>query len=287
LPCAQETSQCACPIPSRLSSAHPRGPLFQRSGTPLSPPLVTATGARRSADLPAALPPVQTAGSAPSEVPQDFHVAVYSAQQYVLDYLQRPLEAALGAEHVRVRALLASFWSASGSCDPYMLAAYSAACCNAAASGRHARECMRRPVPLSSASAAPRLPPPRRRPPQFIEARLDKDTAELARGCTAVCLFVNDICDSEVQPRRWVPWPHCPCLRPATRCVVGCRQLMACNGRRLLLPYAGGEQAGGWRRALHRHAMRRQAPEWERPAVVCCHAARSCMVASILQPSRG
>lgn len=118
MPCAQETSQCACPIPSRLSSAHPRGPLFQRSGTPLSPPLVTATGARPSADLPVALPTVQTAGTAPSEVPQDFHVAVYSAQQYVLDYLQRPLEAALGAEHVRVRALLVSVESAASACDP-------------------------------------------------------------------------------------------------------------------------------------------------------------------------
>ncbi|EFN59634.1 hypothetical protein CHLNCDRAFT_55930 [Chlorella variabilis] len=32
----------------------------------------------------------------------------------------------------------------------------------------------------------------------FIEARLDKETAELAHGCTVACLFVNDLCDGEV-----------------------------------------------------------------------------------------
>lgn len=33
---------------------------------------------------------------------------------------------------------------------------------------------------------------------QWIEARLDKETAELAHDCQAVCLFVNDACDAEV-----------------------------------------------------------------------------------------
>lgn len=33
---------------------------------------------------------------------------------------------------------------------------------------------------------------------QWIEARLDKETAELANGHDAVCLFVNDSCDAEV-----------------------------------------------------------------------------------------
>ncbi|KAI3429413.1 hypothetical protein D9Q98_005508 [Chlorella vulgaris] len=32
----------------------------------------------------------------------------------------------------------------------------------------------------------------------FVEARLDKATAELAKGCSAACLFVNDVCDEEV-----------------------------------------------------------------------------------------
>jgi hypothetical protein len=34
---------------------------------------------------------------------------------------------------------------------------------------------------------------------QFIEARLDAVTAELAQGCSVACLFVNDNCDAEVR----------------------------------------------------------------------------------------
>lgn len=44
-------------------------------------------------------------------------------------------------------------------------------------------------------ASAPPCPPSSQ---QFIEARLDKQTAELAHGCAAVCLFVNDACDGEV-----------------------------------------------------------------------------------------
>lgn len=33
---------------------------------------------------------------------------------------------------------------------------------------------------------------------KFYEGRLNADTAELARGCDGVCIFVNDTCDAEV-----------------------------------------------------------------------------------------
>lgn len=64
---------------------------------------------------------------------KDFGVAVYSAQPYVLEFLQGPLEGAI---------------------DPAKI--------------------------------------------KWIEARLDKQTAELAHDCAVVCLFVNDNCDAQV-----------------------------------------------------------------------------------------
>jgi hypothetical protein len=54
-------------------------------------------------------PPMQANGTAAHQAAQPtaeqlegFHAAVYSAQPYVRQYLQAPLEKALGAEHVRV-----------------------------------------------------------------------------------------------------------------------------------------------------------------------------------------
>lgn len=32
----------------------------------------------------------------------------------------------------------------------------------------------------------------------YFEARLDKNTAALAEGHHAICIFVNDVCDAEV-----------------------------------------------------------------------------------------
>lgn len=55
------------------------------------------------------------------------------------------------------------------------------------------------PRHLAHVLACPSRWPLPRRCPQFIEARLDKQTAELAHGCSAVCLFVNDACDGEVR----------------------------------------------------------------------------------------
>ena len=38
---------------------------------------------------------------------KNFHVAIFSAQAYVLDFLEKPLEDAIGGEHIRVRTRLA------------------------------------------------------------------------------------------------------------------------------------------------------------------------------------
>ncbi|PRW33160.1 D-lactate dehydrogenase [Chlorella sorokiniana] len=63
----------------------------------------------------------------------NFKVAIFSAQSFVEDFLQEPLEKAFEEDHLK-----------------------------------------------------------------WIEARLDKETAELANGYDAVCLFVNDSCDASV-----------------------------------------------------------------------------------------
>ncbi len=47
---------------------------------------------------------------------------------------------------------------------------------------------------------------------QWIEARLDKETAELAHGHDAVCLFVNDTCDAEVRLRHGAMGARAVCL---------------------------------------------------------------------------
>lgn len=93
----------------------------------------------------------------------DFHVAVYGSQPYVLDFLQRPMEAVFEPSSLRVRR-------------------------------RPCRRCRRLQLVASALGycwkqAGNNSPPPA----QFIEARLDKNTAELAHNCRAVCLFVNDV----------------------------------------------------------------------------------------------
>lgn len=104
---------------------------------PSAPPPHTAQSAAKRTCLCAATPAATdlqaTEQGNGSALIQDFKVAIFSAQPYVLEYLQRPLEAAIDRANLR-----------------------------------------------------------------FIEARLDKQTAELAHGCAAVCLFVNDACDGEV-----------------------------------------------------------------------------------------
>lgn len=167
---------------------------------------------------------------------------------YVLEYMQRPLEAAIDPENLRV--------GLGGS-------AQGALCLAPATTARPQHACWSEFDPQNSArllrlpwcrSAAPPLvalvevlehrpaaaccsaqaQPLAPRPcscscscsPQFIEARLDRQTAELAHGCAAVCLFVNDACDGEVRalPRASVfaACVHarmCACSAPGRRSV--------------------------------------------------------------------
>lgn len=125
-------------------------------------PAAPATAARRCH--------VQAAAAAADGgASNSFKVAIYSSQPYVLDFLQHPMEAAFDASHLRV------------------------------CGGRRAG--MGPGVPWRPQSLLSRAPPePASLLPalQFIEARLDKVTAELAHGCKAICLFVNDACDADV-----------------------------------------------------------------------------------------
>ena len=146
-----------------------------------------------------------------------------------------------------------------------------------------------KPAANLSPSCRPLDPPPRR--PQFIEARLDKTTAELAHGCDAACIFVNDACDAEARGGRgwgrYGGWGRrgrlaaegaaCPGLRlwpprrRAARYPAGGASAVLtytcdptpCPSHPYLhvaSPPAGGERAGRLRRALHRAALRRLRP---------------------------
>lgn len=141
-----------------------------------------------------------------------FKVATFSAQPYVLDYLEDSLRGAVAdpAANLRVRppALCGPRVQLRGGLWGCMAGALRAGNCGSDAPGACCPACE---LPCMRACAGcgwarrPRaaadlpLPPARgpTGPPQFIEARLDRTTAELAHGCDAICVFVNDCCDAE------------------------------------------------------------------------------------------
>lgn len=165
---------------------------------------------------------VHAAASAAMTKIDGFKVAVFSAQTFVEEFLRDPLEATFPENNLKVghlyRTSKAQFFggTSAGSLPPAGIGAAKkqmlplmAKCgtrpeaglpCAVAEQSLPPRRCqstalfygpLPRPLPPSPATPPPPLP-------QWIEARLDKETAELAHGHDAVCLFVNDACDAEV-----------------------------------------------------------------------------------------
>ena len=115
------------------------------------------------------------ASAAAAPVGAPLRLVVFSAAQYVREFLEEPLRSSGVCSEIKVRAA-------------------------------RARAAARTRLPATRPTAA--FPPPG----QMIEPRLTRDTAPLAKGYDAVCCFVNDELDKEVRARADSGWAAC---RPA------------------------------------------------------------------------